>query len=144
MAVKVSGKYDIQSDEDLTQMIYEIRAKANKRKAKGLPYKRMTITTKEWRKEKSRAQHQTFWKVASEIRLGFRELGSSPTLEWCGDLMKISAGYCDIVTLPSGKEEVQTRSIADLSEDVGCGVMREMIDEGLRYCSQELGRYVEI
>lgn len=137
-------KYDILNVQDFNNFLDKIASYISKNKADGKPFKKMSFTVKSYKKDKTPAQHRTFWLVVGKLRKAFKEVGYIYTDEQISHFVKTENGYIDTVILENGRTIITTKSIANDSESINAKVMQEMIDWMIQFAAINLNYVIEI
>jgi len=136
-------KYEILEIKDFTAFVKKIYVYIDHNHSQGLKFKKLNITVKSWRAEKTSKQHRFYWVVITDMVKAFASVGYEFTKEEVHEFVKKQHGYTKTKTLKNGTIVNVTKSIADESEDVNIKVMMDLIDFSIRWCAINLDYKIE-
>jgi len=136
-------KYEILKLSDYAAFNIKMKEYMNKNIKAGVPFKKMNITVKSWRKDKTPKQHRYYWAVIAEVEKAFREVGYEYSRNEVHEFIKKTYGFTRLITHRNGEVTEITKSISDNSEDVNTKAMAHLIDFAIRWTSINLGYVIE-
>lgn len=135
-------EYEIFSKDDFNSMVCKFEQYFDNCKVLNIPFPKLKITAKKWRKSKSPRQHKKYWSMISEMQRALELCGTELTIEQCHELVKFKAGFVRCIIIED-KEVFVTKSIADISEDVDSAQINDLIEFIYRFCSEKLNYVIE-
>jgi len=126
--------YDIHSEANFLEFVAKMSHYFTLRGEKSLPFQRLTITCKQWRKPKTAQQHKKYWVTVSELKKAFISKGYDTNEDEVHEFLKKKAGFtkelCGIMVV---------KSIKDASDDATSNEMNRLIEVAQRFSAEELG-----
>jgi len=136
-------KYEIITKDDFKTFYNKIGNYISHNETAGIPFKKMNITVKSWRKDKTSQQHKFYWVVISEMVKAFKNIGYEFTRDEVHEFVKKTHGHTRTVNFKGNSTITITRSIADDSDDVNIKVMMDLIDFSIRWTAINLDYVIE-
>jgi len=140
----MSVEYPILEEKDFDEMVKKFRAYFAKTALEGKDFKKFKLVTKQFRKSKTPPQHRMYFACINDLKKAFEEVGYRFNQEQLHHLMKQECGLIKMVEMPSGKNVMMMKSIADISEDATCDNMRFLIDFVIEYAALNLNYEIKV
>lgn len=128
----MAKEYDIFTKEDFDKMVKSFENYFKERGAKGLPFQKIRIIAKRWRKPKSSAQHRKYWVLVTKLKDLFIQNGYDTNENEVHEFIKKKAGFTK-----EFNGLVITKSIADSSEDATSSDLNRLIECMVRFSAEE-------
>lgn len=136
-------RYEILTEQDYADFNNKMENYINHNRVSGVPFKKMNITVKSWRKDRTSQQLRYYWVVMKEMSKAFANVGYEFTKEECHEFVKSKHGFVKTTTLKNGTTITVTDSIADKSDTINIKVMMDLIDFAIRWTAINLEYVIE-
>jgi hypothetical protein len=131
--------YDIHSEANFLDFVAKMSHYFTLRGEKDLPFQRLSITCKQWRKPKSSKQHRAYWRCIGELKKAFIANGYDTNEQECHEFAKKKAGFTKMIG-----DVMVTKSISDASDDATSPEINRLIEVIQRFALEELGTGINI
>ena len=131
--------YKIASNEDFLNFVAKMGNYFKLRGEKSLPFQKLNITCKKYRKPKSSKQHRAYWRCIGELKKAFISKGYDTNEQECHEFIKKKAGYTSELF-----GVMITKSIKDSSDDATSPEMNRLIEVIQRFAAEELETIINI
>lgn len=136
-------KYEILTKDDYRNFDTIMKNYIGKNEHEKKPFKKMNITVKSWRKDKTSQQLKFYWVVMAEMVKAFESVGYEFTKEECHEFVKNKHGFVRTTTLKNGTVVSVTDSISDKSDTINIKVMMDLIDFAIRWTAINLNYAIQ-
>lgn len=134
----MAKQYEIFSEADFMDMVAKFGHHFQLRKEKGLPFQKITVIAKRWRKPKTSKQHRKYWAIIGELKKAFISKGYDTNEEEVHLFIKKKAGFTRELF-----GEMVVKSIKDASEDATSNELNRLIEVAQRFSAEELGIVID-
>ena len=131
-------KYEILCASDFHGFHKKIIDYINHNEKNGLPFKKINIVVKSWRKDKTPQQHKYYWMIIGHMVKAFKGVGYQFTPEEVHEFIKKENGFTETIILKNGRTIHKTKSISDNSESVNTKVMIDLIEYCIQFAAENL------
>ncbi len=137
--VIVAKTYEIDSRETFLNFVAKMSQYFTLRDEKKLPFQKINITCKKWRKLKSSKQHRCYWRCIGELKKAFIKNGHDTNEEEVHEFVKKNSGFTR-----SLMGTMVTLSVSDSSDDATSNELNRLIDFIQRFAAEEFGHNIEV
>ena len=127
----MSKTYTLESNSDFLDFIAKMGNYFKLREEKNLPFEKLTLVCKRYKKPKSSQQHKFYWSLVGKLKKVFIKNGTRTNEAEIHEFLKKSVGFTTVLN-----DVMITKSISDMSDDASSLALNNLIEFVIQFAAE--------